>query len=92
MTGGTFGLAWPWVLLALPLPWILQRLLPPARPAGGAALQVPFFQDLKAMGTTHPAAHSRAAYALASLACWWPARHDRNGWANPLTCRFQGVT
>jgi Ca-activated chloride channel family protein len=68
MTGGTFGLAWPWVLLALPLPWILQRLLPPARPAGGAALQVPFFQDLKAMGTTHPAAHSRAAYALASLA------------------------
>ena len=34
MTGGTFGLAWPWVLLALSLPWILQRLLPPARPAG----------------------------------------------------------
>jgi len=68
MTGGTFVLAWPWVLLALPLPWILQRLLSPARPAGGGALHVPFFQDLKAMGTTRPAAHSRAVYALSGLA------------------------
>lgn len=30
------GLAWPWVLLALPLPWLVWRLLPPPEPVGGA--------------------------------------------------------
>ena len=35
------GFAWPWWLLALPLPWIARRLLPPRRDAG-AALKVPY--------------------------------------------------
>ncbi len=34
-------LAWPWMLLLLPLPWLLARLLPPLRPQG-AALFLPF--------------------------------------------------
>ncbi len=34
-------LAWPWMLLFLPLPWLLARLLPPVRPQG-AALFLPF--------------------------------------------------
>jgi Ca-activated chloride channel family protein len=34
-------LAWPWMFLLLPLPWLLARLLPPARPQG-AALFLPF--------------------------------------------------
>ncbi|MBN8766198.1 MAG: VWA domain-containing protein [Thiobacillus sp.] len=33
--------AWPWMLLCLPLPWLLARALPPARPQG-AALFLPF--------------------------------------------------
>jgi Ca-activated chloride channel family protein len=33
--------AWPWMLLLLPLPWLLSRRLPPARPQG-AALFLPF--------------------------------------------------
>jgi Ca-activated chloride channel family protein len=33
--------AWPWMLLLLPLPWLLSRQLPPARPQG-AALFLPF--------------------------------------------------
>lgn len=33
--------AWPWMLLFLPLPWLLARGLPPARPQG-AALFLPF--------------------------------------------------
>ncbi|MHB0972955.1 MAG: VWA domain-containing protein [Thiobacillus sp.] len=33
--------AWPWMLLCLPLPWLLARRLPPARPQG-AALFLPF--------------------------------------------------
>lgn len=34
-------LAWPWMLLFLPLPWLLARLLPAVRPRG-AALFLPF--------------------------------------------------
>ena len=33
--------AWPWMLLCLPLPWLVARLLPPAKPQGGA-LFLPF--------------------------------------------------
>ena len=35
------GFAWPWLLLALPLPWLLRVLLPPVRDAG-PALRVPW--------------------------------------------------
>lgn len=34
-------LAWPWMLLALPLPWLARRWLPPLRPTL-AALRVPW--------------------------------------------------
>lgn len=33
--------AWPWMLLCLPLPWLVARLLPPAPPRG-AAVFLPF--------------------------------------------------
>lgn len=38
-------LAWPWMLLFLPLPWLLARWLPPVRPQG-AALYLPFADGL----------------------------------------------
>lgn len=38
-------LAWPWMLLLLPLPWLLGRMLPPVRPQG-AALYLPFADGL----------------------------------------------
>ena len=34
-------LAWPWLLLALPLPALIRWLLPPARPLSGRALRLP---------------------------------------------------
>jgi Ca-activated chloride channel family protein len=37
--------AWPWMLLLLPLPWIVSRLLPPVLPQG-AALFLPFAASL----------------------------------------------
>ncbi|RPE74814.1 vWA domain-containing protein [Vulcaniibacterium tengchongense] len=40
--------AWPWWLLALPLPGLVRRLAPPAR-AGGAALRVPYGETLAAL-------------------------------------------
>lgn len=33
--------AWPWMVLLLPLPWLLSRLLPPVQPKG-AAVFLPF--------------------------------------------------
>ena len=46
------GFAWPWWLLALPLPWIARRLLP-ARHDAGAALKVPYGRRLSAIAGTH---------------------------------------
>src|SRR5690606_15837319 len=40
--------AWPWLLLALPLPWLLRALLP-AAPAAGAALRAPWGERLAAV-------------------------------------------
>lgn len=40
--------AWPWWLLALPLPWLAQRWLPAAR-SSSAALKVPFGARLDAI-------------------------------------------
>lgn len=51
-------LAWPWMLLALPLPWLLSRLLPPAPPRG-SALFVPFAATLSDTGTVAPPAAPR---------------------------------
>lgn len=50
-------LAWPWMLLFLPLPWLLARLLPPLQPQG-TALYLPFADSLPPAaapaGTTMP--------------------------------------
>lgn len=40
-------IAWPWVFLLLPLPWLVRRLWAPAEVAASPALRVPFFQQLR---------------------------------------------
>ncbi len=44
----SLSFAWPWLLLALPLPWLLRMALPPARD-GSAALRVPWRARLDAV-------------------------------------------
>lgn len=61
-------LAWPWCLLALPLPWLLARWLPPAG-AQGAALFLPFAADLR-RDDEHAAA-SRPTLQRVLLALIW---------------------
>lgn len=39
---------WPWVALALPLPWLVRWIVPPAPTS--AALRVPFYRDLESPG------------------------------------------
>ncbi|MGR8951600.1 MAG: vWA domain-containing protein [Gammaproteobacteria bacterium] len=36
---------WPWLIAALPLPWLIRYLLPPVQPVEQAALKVPFLDD-----------------------------------------------
>ena len=41
--------AWPWLLLALPLPWLMRRLWP-AAPSAAPALRVPYGERLDTIG------------------------------------------
>jgi Ca-activated chloride channel family protein len=58
--------AWPWMLLALPLPWLASRWLPPAPPQG-AALFLPFAAALAAPPAATTARRPRARQALFAL-------------------------
>ncbi len=66
------ALAWPWLLLLAPAPWLVRRYAPAARRRPGPALRVPFFDDL-ARGAPEPAGEAidarRPARALA-LTVW----------------------
>jgi Ca-activated chloride channel family protein len=61
-----FHLAWPWMALLIPLPWILLRMRGAARP-GGSALYLPFAASVAAPATT--ATLPRGVLAL--LAAVW---------------------
>jgi Ca-activated chloride channel homolog len=62
-------LAWPWLLLLLPLPWLVQRWWPPAV-TGGDALFAPFAAGLgEGGGTPHRAGAPGLRQLLA--ACVW---------------------
>ncbi len=60
--------AWPWMLLLLPLPWLLRRWLPPARPQAGA-LFVPFAASVSSSSTM--AAQGGSRWRLLLLALVW---------------------
>lgn len=56
--------AWPWLLLALPLPWLMRRLWP-AAPSAAPALRVPYGDRLDAIG-------GRSARARPQRLSWLP--------------------
>jgi Ca-activated chloride channel homolog len=55
-----FHLAWPWMALLLPLPWIMLRMRRAARP-NGAALYLPFAASVAAPAATATLSRSRLA-------------------------------
>jgi len=59
-----WSLAWPWVLLVLPLPWLVRRLLPESRKSADAGLKVPSLRSFAMLRD-----HSRTA-ALQSWRFW----------------------
>ncbi|MEJ8566953.1 vWA domain-containing protein [Elongatibacter sediminis] len=44
-------LAWPWLLVLLPLPWLLRRWMTPARQSDQQALRVPWFSQVEGAST-----------------------------------------
>lgn len=55
---------WPLVALALPLPWLVRRLLKPAPLQREAALRVPFIEDFMHAGRTGRRARPAARWLL----------------------------
>ena len=76
--------AWPWVLLALPLPWVAMRWLPAARQRAQAALRVPYghaFDAIRNADTKVGRPHLRRWLPLLGwlLLCIAAARPQRFG-------------
>ena len=74
-------LAWAWLLLLLPLPWLIRKLLSAASQAGTMALKVPWFSMMTATGSgwmRKPllAAAASLVWALLLLAAARPDRAD----------------
>jgi Ca-activated chloride channel family protein len=64
-----WSLAWPWVLLALPLPWLLRLLLPAAQRLSEAGLRVPTlrrFETLRDRGDAEQLLNWRFWVAMAA--------------------------
>ncbi|CAL1239846.1 vWA domain-containing protein [Candidatus Methylocalor cossyra] len=62
--------AWPWLFLALPLPWLVRRLLPPAPAALGAALRTPFLEEIEQLPAARQAHSVRLLPALLMALAW----------------------
>lgn len=63
-------LAWPWLLLLLPLPWLVRRWLAPAHAADGAALFAPFALGLGGGGDRPRAAQAVRWRQLLAWLVW----------------------
>ena len=50
-----WSLAWPWALLALPLPWLVRQLLPEAQGLSEAGLRVPNLRRFETLRDRSPA-------------------------------------
>ncbi len=62
---------WPWLLLALPLPWLLRRILAPAPPPRDAALRVPSLGEFAiSPGDVGRARHGRRLLWCVALLAW----------------------
>jgi len=63
-------LAWLWLLLLLPLPWLLRHLLPPAQRQAGGALFAPFALEIGASDTARQSTAGRRWRQAATTVVW----------------------
>jgi len=67
VTTSGFILAWPWLLLLLPLPWLVRIILKAAPQLPMQALRVPWFA---LVGGSHSGTLKRTAVAVLATAIW----------------------
>ncbi len=70
LKAGMGGFAWPWMWLALPLPWLVAWLLPPRR-GTSAALRVPYGTRLEAIATTGATRPRHLKVAILAWLAWF---------------------
>ncbi|BCG66001.1 MAG: Ca-activated chloride channel homolog [Methyloprofundus sp.] len=62
--------AWPWLLLLLPLPWLIRRFAPAANTAEQAALKVPFLDDFNVAEAQNTVATNKPWLLWLAIAAW----------------------
>ncbi len=62
--------AWPWLLLLLPLPWLIRRFAPAANTAEQAALKVPFLDDFNVAEAENAVATNKPWLLWLAVAAW----------------------
>jgi len=65
-----YSLAWPWMLLLLPLPYLVRRLMEPASGAQDAGLKVPSFQGFSVLSGRSDAEQLRNWRLWLAIAAW----------------------
>lgn len=65
-----FEFGWPWLLLALPLPWLARRWLPSLPAAARGALRVPDVQEFRALPTGTALAETRNGHRWLMFMAW----------------------
>ena len=66
------SLAWPWILIVLPLPLVVRRWIAAVAADQGQALRLPFYRELTDSGVSRAAQANRWRRSLAWLA--WALR------------------
>ena len=86
-----WSLAWPWALLALPLPWLVRRMLPEAGGLSEAGLRVPSLSGFETLRDRSPAEQMlNWRFWVAVLA--WSRRRAPNASATSWRFRSQVAT
>jgi Ca-activated chloride channel family protein len=62
--------AWPWLLLLLPLPWLIRRFAPEANTARQAALKVPFLDDFNVAEAQNVVSANKPWLLWLAIAAW----------------------
>lgn len=65
-----WSLAWPWVLLALPLPLLMRRLLPESRVAQDAGLRVPALSNFRGLAERPRSEHLASWRFWVAVVAW----------------------
>lgn len=68
--GGRMTFLWYWILLALPLPWLVRWAIPPSPEGGGSVLLSPFAEEFYALPSARPGYGERRSIPPLLILAW----------------------